>query len=1008
MGNLDEIARWPGWETVRILGRGSFGAVYEIQRDVLGKTEYAALKVLSIPQSDNDVEELYASGYNDESISSYFQNYLTDIVREYQLMLDMKGHTNVVYCDDFRYVQQDNGFGWTIYIKMELLTPLLKSLGNEIGEDSVIRLGRDIANALVLCRSRNILHRDIKPQNIFLSRDGDYKLGDFGIAKTADRTMGGTKIGTYNYMAPEVYNNEPYGHQADIYSLGLVMYWMLNERRMPFVALPPASPTAAMQEEARLRRFRGEALPAPAHGSPELQRIVLKACAPNPKQRYQSAEELRDDLARLLDGTADETDDDATVMTDYLLDRTENEGQEQKEEEKKEEENHAGDAAEKKKKKTRSLLVTLLLVLGLAAGAWLLRDRLPLPSSASPSPVPTAADPADTSAPNPTPIPAPTPEPTPEIRQYKKNDIIRFGHFNGMNSKSGESEPLEWRVLDTDGDRLFVLCETGLTDKVDYGDREEFYRKWSDSYARLWLNGEFFETAFSPEEQAMIQETSLTDPAVDDLSFYVPAMGREISLADPTTDRIFLLSKSEYLQYFGEQCRYVKTGYSSDYGSRSLYILNSWALRTMGTYPGMGGLCCVVSSVGRHTISSANNTENYYSKLEEHGNSLDNACTLCPAMWIRIPEGWDGFLRHGTAIQPYSGETKSSSPLELGSYPLSDWTSWQKKHFYLTNWGGVYIDGSGNLWQLDSQTLTAQRLNIGYADGFAWGAGSQRIPVLRKDGSIMVLHYDEADKKVVQDTTVSLPQRVVSLCADSDDLYAVTQDGRVYYYDAWRQKDAPVLIEGLPPMAYVQVDSMYLVFNNELDTHYFLGKGLDGKYYVWGLNIFDRRYVDSYEAVLNEPVPIDAFQDYYFVYLLDGCFVGLDKNRRLESYDSTGHLLETLDNVAYLSLDSNSNSGYPSCVITTKGEVFSRGYPLSSFKFDYGGQEAMRFEWADNGWLRARYLPGSIKEVHAAGYCGFRLEDGRVFVRLDKKTGNGSESVVGFLKDARGQEIHFA
>ena len=87
--------------------------------------------------------------------------------------------------------------------------------------------------------------------------------------------MGGTKIGTYKFMAPEVYNNQPYGMAADIYSLGLVLYWMLNERRMPFLPLPPEKINTSMEEQARLRRFRGESLPAPAHGSENLKKIVL-------------------------------------------------------------------------------------------------------------------------------------------------------------------------------------------------------------------------------------------------------------------------------------------------------------------------------------------------------------------------------------------------------------------------------------------------------------------------------------------------------------------------------------------------------------------------------------------------------------------------------------------------------------------------------------------------------------------------------------------------------------
>ena len=290
---------WPGWETVGLIGRGSFGAVYEIQREIFDDVEKAALKVISIPQNASDIEEMYSDGFDEESITSTFKSYLKSIVAEYSLMRKMNGCTNIVNCDDVRYVQHDDGIGWDIFIKMELLTPLTKALPAGIAEETVIQIAKDICTALQLCKKHGIVHRDIKPQNIFVSPNGDYKLGDFGIAKTVEKTTGGTKIGTYKYMAPEVYHNKPYGSAADIYSLGLVLYWLLNERRMPFMPMPPAKLSAGGNEEARNRRLSGEQFPAPKNGSKALKAIVMKACAYNVEDRYASADEMLTDLNRL-------------------------------------------------------------------------------------------------------------------------------------------------------------------------------------------------------------------------------------------------------------------------------------------------------------------------------------------------------------------------------------------------------------------------------------------------------------------------------------------------------------------------------------------------------------------------------------------------------------------------------------------------------------------------------------------------------------------------------------
>ena len=299
MDMLDKRAVWPGWETVRLIGRGSYGSVFEIRRNVYGTTERAALKLITIPQNDSDYQELRSNGYDEEGITESYREYLDSIIAEYTLMRELDGSANVVRCDDLLTRPHEDGIGWDILIKMELLTPLRLAMEGKSPEELALRVGTDIGRALVLCKKHNIIHRDIKPANIFVSEEGVCKLGDFGIAKTVEKTSGGTKIGTYNFMAPEVYHDEPYGQAADVYSLGLVLYWLLNERRLPFLPLPPERVRIGMEEQARRRRLSGEALPAPIYGSEALKRVVLKACAYAPQDRYASAEALLRDLEHL-------------------------------------------------------------------------------------------------------------------------------------------------------------------------------------------------------------------------------------------------------------------------------------------------------------------------------------------------------------------------------------------------------------------------------------------------------------------------------------------------------------------------------------------------------------------------------------------------------------------------------------------------------------------------------------------------------------------------------------
>ena len=290
--NILNTLPWPGWEIVRRLGGGSYGSVYEIRRERLGIEERAALKIITIPSDPDEVDERRRSGFTDASLVQSYEQQAQHFLDEYMLMTKLQGQSCIVDCKDYEPIRHPDGIGWDIYIKMELLTPLKKYLSKDITSDQAVDLGVDMCNALVLCREKGIIHRDIKPDNILVTDGGRFKLGDFGIAKMADKTMAGTRTGTPGFVAPEVFHNEPYGKSVDIYSLGMVLYWMLNYRTLPFLPLPPQMPTPDEEQTALQRRMRGEPLPPPAKGGPALQSIVLKACAYRPEDRYATPEEF--------------------------------------------------------------------------------------------------------------------------------------------------------------------------------------------------------------------------------------------------------------------------------------------------------------------------------------------------------------------------------------------------------------------------------------------------------------------------------------------------------------------------------------------------------------------------------------------------------------------------------------------------------------------------------------------------------------------------------------------
>lgn len=282
---------WKDWKIVRRIGRGAFGCVYEIEREKYGFKEKAALKVISVPSDESELDSMRSANYD---VEQWCRTVISDIFKEYALMSQLKTCPNVVRCDDCEEIPHAADEGSDVCIRMELLKPLSK-MRRAFTEEDVIRLGKDISSALVMCDEKGVIHRDIKPDNILMSDDGIYKLGDFGVAREMDHTTAASLKGTPTFMAPEVEGRREYGKDADIYSLGLVLYWLLNNRRHPFEPVE-GTPTSIEVFEANTRRLRGEPLPDPVNGSRELKDIVLKACAYNREDRYRNAGELLDAL----------------------------------------------------------------------------------------------------------------------------------------------------------------------------------------------------------------------------------------------------------------------------------------------------------------------------------------------------------------------------------------------------------------------------------------------------------------------------------------------------------------------------------------------------------------------------------------------------------------------------------------------------------------------------------------------------------------------------------------
>lgn len=296
------VSAWPEWKIVEKIGEGSFGKVYKARRTEQGKTFYSAIKVITIPSNAGELSSVRSENPDEQSVKEYFYSLVEECIQEVNTMEYFRGNSHVVSVEDYKVMEYLDDIGWDIYIRMEYLTSYLDyCAGRALTEEDVIHLGIDLCKALEYCQCQNIIHRDIKPENIFVSRFGEFKLGDFGIARELDRTMSGlSKKGTFSYMAPEMYRGEAYDARVDIYSLGIVLYKLRNHNRLPFISLKKQLITYRDKEEALNRRMAGEKLPVPAEAGEAFAEVILKACAYDRHDRYESAEEFRMALEQIL------------------------------------------------------------------------------------------------------------------------------------------------------------------------------------------------------------------------------------------------------------------------------------------------------------------------------------------------------------------------------------------------------------------------------------------------------------------------------------------------------------------------------------------------------------------------------------------------------------------------------------------------------------------------------------------------------------------------------------
>ncbi len=285
-----------GYHVDKKIGEGAYSTVYRVSKTNAAGTYVRALKHITLPSKKQYAGILNSMGGDYAKADDYFATILQDVATEIRIlsMMSESGNPNIVRYYESDILENPSPRIYHIFILMEHLTPLPNYMGSvTLTVQDVIQLGKDVLNALILCHKHNVIHRDVKDENIFVSADGIYKLGDFGVSKALkDQSHAASIKGTPEFIAPEVYlGQHNYDHTVDIYSLGIVLYRLLNHFRNPFLPAYPTPFSTEDEDSAFAERMKGKTPPLPSIARNILGETIVKAILPR-DQRYDSAEEF--------------------------------------------------------------------------------------------------------------------------------------------------------------------------------------------------------------------------------------------------------------------------------------------------------------------------------------------------------------------------------------------------------------------------------------------------------------------------------------------------------------------------------------------------------------------------------------------------------------------------------------------------------------------------------------------------------------------------------------------
>lgn len=246
------------------------------------------VKIISIPSSQTQLEALLLTGaYSDnEAALAYFKELADDTVEEAQILQRLARLEGFYSYNNWQVAPMEDGVGYHVYLKAPYRLTLDRYLSqNTMTHLAAVNLGLDLCAALSACRRSGYLYVDIKPGNIFISDEREYRLGDLGfIGLSSLQYASLPEKYRSSYTAPEITDAySALNTTLDTYALGLILYQIYNNGQLPFEGSAPAEP-----------------LPPPPYADYEMAEIILKACAIDPADRWEDPSQMGQALVNYM------------------------------------------------------------------------------------------------------------------------------------------------------------------------------------------------------------------------------------------------------------------------------------------------------------------------------------------------------------------------------------------------------------------------------------------------------------------------------------------------------------------------------------------------------------------------------------------------------------------------------------------------------------------------------------------------------------------------------------